>query len=65
MRENSPNNFPATDPKSDSQSEGKSLFRNILAVTPYHSEFCPYPAHIPAAQVVKNEYFRGEKGSNF
>jgi hypothetical protein len=62
MRESSPNNFPAPDPGSGSQSEGKFLFHNILAVSPCGSGFCSYPAHIPARQVLKNEYFRQKRG---
>jgi hypothetical protein len=41
MRESSLNNFPTADPRTAWQSEGKSLFRNILAASPCESRFCP------------------------
>lgn len=40
MRDSSPNTFFTTDPLSGFRSEAKSLFRNILHVTPYGSGFC-------------------------
>jgi hypothetical protein len=43
MRESSPNNFSTSGPLSGSHSQAKSLFRNILAVSPYGSRFCPDP----------------------
>jgi hypothetical protein len=40
MRESSPNSFSTADPRTASQSECKSLFQNILAVSPCGSIFC-------------------------
>ncbi len=49
MRESSPNKFSPTDPRRTSQSDAKSLFRNILAVSPCGSIFCPDQRGIPTA----------------
>src|SRR5271167_1691544 len=44
MREGPPSNSSTADPKRGSQSEAKSLFRNILAVSPSGSRFYPDPS---------------------
>src|SRR5258708_37843364 len=44
MRESSPNNFSTSDPKTGARSDGKSLFRKILAASPSSSRF--YPDHV-------------------
>src|SRR5450631_2864040 len=43
MRESSPNNFSTSAPLSGSHSQAKSLFRNILAISPCGSIFYPDP----------------------
>ncbi len=40
MREGSPNRFATTLPLNALESEAKSLFRNILAISAYGSRFC-------------------------
>ena len=44
MHAGSPNRFSTTDPLTNSECAAKSLFRNILAVSPCGSRFCPDPA---------------------
>ena len=44
MREGSPNQFAATDPRSGLQSAANSLFPNILAISPCGSRFCGAPS---------------------
>ncbi len=41
MRESSPNQFVKKPPVSSLKTEAKSLFREILAISPYGSRFCP------------------------
>ena len=41
MREASPNPFAKIAPGSGLEREAKSLFRKILAISPYGSRFCP------------------------
>jgi len=41
MREGSPNQFAKNSSVSGLETEAKSLFRNILAISPYSSRFCP------------------------
>jgi len=41
MREGSPNQFAKNSRVSSLKTEGKSLLRKILAISPYGSRFCP------------------------
>jgi len=65
MRESSPNNLSATDPKTASQTEGNSLFRNILAVSPCGSGFYPDPAISPARKLLRMSILDGSKKKIF
>jgi hypothetical protein len=40
MRKVSPNEFFSIDPKNSRTPHAKSLFQNILAISPYSSRFC-------------------------
>jgi hypothetical protein len=65
MRESSPNNLSATNPKTASQTEGKSLFRNILAVSLSGSRFYPDPAISPARKLLRMSILDGSKKKIF
>lgn len=51
MREGSPNKFSTADPLSGSRTGAKSLFRNILAISPCDSIFCLHPALSPTRKL--------------
>ena len=50
MHADSPNRLSTTDPLKSSQSAANPLFRNILALNPYGSRFCPDPALSPSSK---------------
>jgi hypothetical protein len=64
MRAGSPNQFSTTDPLSSSQPEHKSLFRNILAVSPYTSIFYPYPARPAPSNFLRMNILGIRRGKN-
>ncbi len=53
MHAGSPNRFSTTDPLTNSHCGVKSLFRNILAVSPCESIFCPHPALSPSSKCLR------------
>ena len=61
MREGSCNQFFLTDPPNGVQFEAKSLFRNILAVSPCGSRFYPDPARSPPRKLLRMNILGGLK----
>jgi hypothetical protein len=59
MREGSPKKLSLSEAVTGSQSEAKSLFRNILDLNSCGSIFCPYTSYTPSRQVHRNKYFSG------
>jgi hypothetical protein len=53
MHAGSPHRLSTTDPLTSSECTAKSLFRNILALSPYGSRFCPDPALSPSSKCLR------------
>ena len=64
MREGSPNKLSIADPLSGSRTGAKSLFRNILAVSPCGSIFCLYPALSPTRKLLRMSILGKEDEKN-
>ena len=60
MRDDSPNQFAKNSPVIRLETEAKSLFRKILAISPYGSRFCPDRLVSANANSNENEDFSAD-----